>query len=81
MENVPLTGQRKCPASFSRACGSPDPVYIVLRILGQVIVDYMANIFNMDAPGGHIGGHQDTVSAALEAGQGLGALEACLVAG
>ena len=59
MENVPFAGQGQRPTGFSRPGGSPNSVYIILRILGQVIVDDMADIFNMDAPRGHIGGHQD----------------------
>ena len=58
MIDILLTGQGKCFAGLSRSGGSTDAVNIIFGILRQVIIDHMADIFNMNAAGGNIGGNQ-----------------------
>ncbi len=57
MINVVFTGQRKCLAGLARPGGPTDAVDIIFRILGQIVIDHMADIFYMNAAGGHIGGN------------------------
>ena len=37
----------------------PDPVDVVLRVVGRVEVDHHLDALHVEAPGGHVGGHQD----------------------
>ena len=46
--------------------GPADAVDVVLRVLGQVVVDHMADRGNVQAAGGDIGGHQDPYLPCLE---------------
>ena len=41
-------------------------MYIVLRFLGQGEIDHMADAIDVDAPPGHIGGHQHLELPGLE---------------
>ena len=59
MVNVVFTGQRKCLTGLARPGGPTDAVDIIFRILGQIVIDHMADIFNMNAAGGNVGGHQN----------------------
>ena len=45
-----LAGQRQRPAGFAGPGGSPDTVDVIFRILGQIIVNDMADILDMNAP-------------------------------
>ena len=40
-----------------------------LRGLRQLVVYHLADVYNIQAPGGHVGCHQDTDPAATEVGQ------------
>ena len=56
---------------FSPA-GAADPVHIGLGHLRQVVVEHVAQLVDVDAPGGDIGGHQHPGAALLEPVQGGG---------
>ena len=66
MINIVFTGQREGFAGLARTGGAADAMHIIFRILRQVIIDHMADIFNMDATRGHIGCNQDFDFAILE---------------
>ena len=57
MINVVFTGQRDGSAGLARPGSPADPMNIIFGILRQIIVNHMADIFNMNAAGGHIGGN------------------------
>ena len=57
-------------ARVSRPAGAADPVNIGLRLVGQVVVDHVAQAGNIDAPGRDVRGDQDFHLAAFEAVQG-----------
>jgi len=42
--------------------------------IGKIIVDDVGDVLNVDAASGDVGGHEDSILPALEAGQGGGAL-------
>src|SRR5690554_6691052 len=54
--------------------GTTDAVDVVFRILGQGVVDDVADIFDMNATAGYIGGHQHLYRALTETLQRLDAL-------
>ena len=49
-----------CPASTA------DPVDVGLVVEGNIEIDDMADTLNIEATGGHIGGHEDIDLAILE---------------
>ena len=51
------------------AGGAPDAVHIGLRHLGQVVVEHMGQLADVDAAGGDVGGHQHLGLPGLEAFQ------------
>ena len=51
--------------------GAADAVDVGLRYVGQVVVEHVGELLNVQAPGGDVGGHQNLHRAALEVGQGL----------
>ena len=51
-----LTGKTDSGPTGTRPCGSTNAVHIIFSRLRQVIVKYMADIGNMQATGGNIGG-------------------------
>jgi hypothetical protein len=54
------------------ACAA-DPVYIVVRMVGHIIVEHMADIRNIQTACGHIRGHQKLQLALTKRFQRLGA--------
>jgi len=66
MVNVVLTGQGKCFAGLARPGSPTDAVDIIFRILGQIVIDHVADIFNMNAAGGDVGGDQNFDLALFE---------------
>lgn len=60
-------------AVLARPAGAADAVHIVLGHVGQVEVDHMGQLVDVDAAGGDVGGHQHPHLAALELRQGPGA--------
>ena len=64
-------------ASPTRA---PDPVHVVLGHVGQLVVDYMRQLIDIDAAGRDVRGHQYTDAAVLEAVEGFGPCILTLIA-
>ena len=60
--------------------GAADPVDVVLGDVGDVEVDHVRERLDVDAAGRDVGRHQHQQVAALEAGQGVGALRLAAVA-
>ena len=58
-------------AAVARSAGTADPVDIGLGHIGQVVVEHVGELFNIQTPGGDIGGHQDLHLPAFEVGEGL----------
>ena len=56
------------------AAGAARPVDVVLGVVGQVEVDDAGHAVDMDAAGGHVGGHEDRGPPGAELAQGLVAL-------
>ena len=67
-------GQREGQAVAAGAAGAADAVHIVFGLHRQVEVDGVADALHVDAARGHVGGHQHADLAALQLGQGAGAL-------
>ena len=55
------------------APGAADAVHVVFADVGNFVVHHVRQVFDVDAAGRDVGGHQSADVAALEAGQGLGA--------
>ena len=72
--------QRDGLAGQAGAGGAPDPVHVVLGHVGQLVVDHVGELVDVEAPGGDVGGHQDAYLAALEARQCPRACALALVA-
>ncbi len=72
--------QRSGFTTASGAAGAADAVHIVFLDIGQLEVDHMRQLVDVQAAGGDIGGHQDAHLVGLEVGQGLGAGILALVA-
>jgi hypothetical protein len=62
------------PSGFAGPRRLADAVDVVFRLLGQVVVDHVADVLHVDAAGGHVGGHEDLDLAVLEAFHQLEAL-------
>ena len=60
--------------------GAADPVYVVLRLVRQVQVDYVGQLVNVNAAGSQVCCHQNPQRTSLEVGQGSGASSLALVA-
>ena len=58
-------------AAPARPAGAPNAVDVGLGHLGEVVVEYVGQFLNIQAPGGDVGGHQAADPARLEVGQGL----------
>src|SRR4051812_21160459 len=61
-------------ANLTCAGGPPNPVDVIIRSLGHVEVDHVAQRFDVDPARGDVGGHQNLVLAILESGKRGGAL-------
>ena len=62
------------------ATGAANAVHIVFADVGDVVIDHVGQIIDVDAARGNVGGHQRANVAALEAGERLGARRLALVA-
>ena len=60
-EELALIGADEGPgdAAFTGAGGSADAVDVDFGVFGEVVVDDMADVFNVEAPGGQIGSDED----------------------
>src|SRR5699024_62836 len=63
-----------------RSAGAADAVDVGLLVLRALVVDHVGHIVDVDAAGGHIGGHQHVDGALPEAGQRLLTLDLVQVA-
>ncbi len=72
--------QRDGLAIASGPAGTADAVYIVFLDIGQLEVDHVGQLIDVQAAGGDVGGDQHANVVALEVGQGLGAGVLALVA-
>ena len=64
----------KSDAGRFRPARPSDPVDVILRKNGRVVINNMRYPFDVDAAGRKVGGHQHLIFAALEAFEGLMAL-------
>jgi len=67
-------------AAFPGAACAADAMDEVFGDVGKIIVDDVGDVLNVDAASGDVGGHEDSILPALEAGQGGGALRLRAVA-
>ena len=67
-------------ATGTRASGAANSMHVILRNIGQVEVDDLGQLVNINTPCGNIGGDQYLYLAFFELGQGLGALGLTLIA-
>src|SRR5690625_3131784 len=74
------TDQRQRFAIGTGPAGTADAVHVILRNMGQIEVDHLRQLNDIDAARGDVGCHQNLHLAVLEFGQGLGALRLALVA-
>lgn len=51
--------------------GTTDAVHVVVNVLGQVIVDHVGHVGDVQTTRSNISGHQDAALAAAEGTQGL----------
>ena len=72
--------ERDDGARVARPRGATRPVQVVLRVGGRVDVDDEADVVDVDAPRGDVGGHQDGRAPLLEVGDGPVAGVLCLAA-
>ena len=72
--------QRDRLAAGPRPPGAADAVHIILGHVGQLEVDDVGQLVDVDAAGRDVGGHQHLERAGLELGQRLGARPLALVA-
>ena len=72
--------QRDRLAATAGTAGAADAVNVVFLDVGQLEVDHVRQLVDIQAAGGDIGGHQDAHLVRLEVGQGLGARVLALVA-
>src|SRR5262245_44353761 len=80
-ERARLVGQADGFAGGAGARGAPDPVHVVLDVLGQVPVDHVAHALDVETARGDVGRHQYGQRAVLEIGEDLEALLLVDVAG
>ena len=62
-----LTGKTNGITLSAKAGGTTDAVDIVLGVLRQIVIEYMANVGDMQASGGYIGSDQYWQFTLLEA--------------
>lgn len=72
--------QRDRLAAASGAAGTADAVDVVFLDVGQLVVDHMGQLVDIQAAGGDVGRHQDAHVVGLEVGQRLGPRVLALVA-
>jgi hypothetical protein len=46
--------------------GTADPVYIILRMAGKVVIDHVGNAFHIDSTRSDVGRDKDTDTSGLE---------------
>ncbi len=69
-----LVGEEGCrQALLAGAAGAPDAVHVVVDVGGQVEVDYVRHVRDVQAARRHVGRHQDRRPPRAEAPQRLGA--------
>ncbi|MCY1403226.1 hypothetical protein D9M71_183960 [compost metagenome] len=72
--------QRDRLAAASGTAGTTDAVDVVFLDVGQLVVDHVGQLVDVQAAGGDVGGDQDAHVVGLEVGQRLGARVLALVA-
>ncbi len=66
--------ERGSDAEFAGAAGAANAVDEVFGDFGQIVVDDVGDVLDVDAARSEVGGHEDAVTAALETFKGGGAL-------
>lgn len=56
---------------MTRPAGAADTVDVGLRHLGEVVVEHVGELLNVQSPGGDVGSHQTADGPGLEVGQRL----------
>ena len=56
------------------AAGAADAVDIIFGMLGNVVIDDMADTFDVDAARGDVGGDHDLIFSGFKTGEGFGSL-------
>ena len=51
--------------------GAPDPVDIIFRGIGNIKIDNVTDIFNIDPAGGDVGGDHDLIASPAELLEGM----------
>ena len=59
MKDIFFTGEGNGLSCFPCTSGSPDAVNIIFRILRQIKINDVANVFDMDTPGRHVSSDED----------------------
>ena len=54
-----VIAERDCLACLPRTAGSADAMDVGFRFVGQLVVDHVGNVIDVDATGGDVGGDQD----------------------
>ncbi len=72
--------QRDGLATATGTAGTADAVDVVFLDVGQLVVDHVGQLVDVQAARGDVGGHEDADGVGLEVGQGLGAGVLALVA-
>src|SRR3990172_7132978 len=67
--HILLISEADRPAACSGAARTPDTMYIVFRVLGKVVVDHVRPSLDVDAPAGHVRGHENGEPVLLEVRQ------------
>ena len=62
--------ERNGDAFGSGSSGAANAVDVALRLVGNVVVDDVADVIDIDATGSNVGGDQDARLSALEVGEG-----------
>ena len=58
--------ERERVANVLRAAGASDPVHVIFRMLGHIVIDHVTDSGNVQAARGNIGRDHHFVFAALE---------------
>src|SRR6202021_321205 len=69
-----------CDALLASAAGAADAVDEVVRGIGQVVVDDVRDVVDVDAACGYVGGDEDAVTAGSKALESGGALRLAAIA-
>ena len=72
--SLAIGGKQYCLPGATGAAGATNSVNVGLCIVGNIVVDDVAYSFHIQAPGSHVGGHQDIQFALFQALNGLLAL-------